>query len=112
MRRRFAAIEPAWQRLWESAGGYIFQSHGWIGTWLSAMSERRDIKLQIALAWDGDQLRGAWPCAVHRRSGLRVLNWAAQLFSDYCDCLVNPAEAADDVIPLLWERSFGPVDLT
>lgn len=100
---RFAAIRPAWQRLWESAGGYIFQSDGWIGTWHSEVSERRDVKLQIALAWDGDQLLGAWPCAVHRRSGLRVLTWAAQLFSDYCDCLVDPAAETDFVIDVLWK---------
>jgi CelD/BcsL family acetyltransferase involved in cellulose biosynthesis len=110
---RFAAIRPAWQRLWESTGGYIFQSHDWIGGWHSAIADRRDIKLQVALAWDGDHLRGVWPCAVHRRSGLRVLSWAAQLFSDYCDCLVDPAGEADSVIPSLWEAiaRFGGFDL-
>jgi CelD/BcsL family acetyltransferase involved in cellulose biosynthesis len=100
---RFAAIRPAWQRLWDSAGGYIFQSHDWVDAWHSAISERRDIKLQVALAWDGDQLRGVWPCAVHRRSGLRVLTWAGQLFSDYCDCLVDPSDEADGVVALLWD---------
>jgi CelD/BcsL family acetyltransferase involved in cellulose biosynthesis len=100
---RFAAIGPPWQRLWESSGGYIFQSHDWIGAWHSALLDRRDIKLQIALAWDGDQLRGVWPCAVHRRTGLRVLTWAGQLFSDYCDCLVDPGDEAEGVIASLWE---------
>jgi CelD/BcsL family acetyltransferase involved in cellulose biosynthesis len=99
---RFAAVRPAWQRLWDNAGGYIFQSHDWISAWHSTISDRRDFKLQIALAWEGDQLRGAWPCTVHRRSGLRVLSWAAQLFSDYCDCLVDPATEQEGVIPLLW----------
>ncbi len=100
---RFAAVRADWQQLWERAGGYIFQSHDWIGTWHSVLSERRDIKLLVALAWDGDRLCGAWPCSVTRRSGLRVLTWAAQLFSDYCDCLVEPAGEAKDVPALLWE---------
>jgi CelD/BcsL family acetyltransferase involved in cellulose biosynthesis len=110
---RFAAIRPAWQQLWERSGSFIFQGHDWIAGWLSAMGGRRDIRLHIALAWDGDQLRGAMPCAVHRRSGLRVLSWTAQLFSDYCDCLADPACEGDAVISLLWGslNQFGRFDL-
>jgi CelD/BcsL family acetyltransferase involved in cellulose biosynthesis len=110
---RFAAIRPAWQQLWESAGGYIFQSHDWIAAWHSAISERRDIKLQVAVAWDGDQLRGVWPCSIQRRSGLRVLTWAAQLFSDYCDCLVDPGDEGDGIVALLWDTivRYGGFDL-
>jgi CelD/BcsL family acetyltransferase involved in cellulose biosynthesis len=53
------------------------------------------------------------PCAVHRRSGLRVLGWAAQLFSDYCDCLVDPACEEADIVPSLWEGlvQLGGFDL-
>jgi CelD/BcsL family acetyltransferase involved in cellulose biosynthesis len=110
---RFAAIQPAWQQLWQSSGGYIFQSHAWIAGWLRAVHDRKEIKLQIALAWDGDRLCAAMPCAVHRRSGLRVQTWAAQLFSDYCDCLVDPAHANAAMLQLLWNalRRFGGFDL-
>ncbi|HEY4040353.1 MAG TPA: GNAT family N-acetyltransferase [Rhodopila sp.] len=101
---RFSAIQQAWRQLWERSGGFIFQSYDWIAGWLSAVSDRRDIKLQIAVAWDGDTLRGAMPCAVHRRSGLRVLTWAAQLFSDYCDCLVDPDRRWTEVLPPLWDE--------
>ncbi|WP_428537784.1 GNAT family N-acetyltransferase [Rhodopila sp.] len=109
---RFAAIQPAWQQLWESSGGHIFQSHAWIAGWLGGVHGRREIKLQIALAWEGDRLGGAMPCAVHRRSGLRVLTWAAQLFSDYCDCLLDPPHASA-AMPVLWSalRRFGGFDL-
>jgi CelD/BcsL family acetyltransferase involved in cellulose biosynthesis len=100
---RFGAIQQAWQQLWERSGGFIFQGHDWIAAWHSAVSDRRDIRLQLAVAWDGDQLCGAMPCAVHRRSGLRVLSWAAQIFSDYCDSLVDPAHEWTDVLPLLWD---------
>ena len=53
------------------------------------------------------------PCAVHRRSGLRILTWAAQLFCDYCDCLVDPTYRADDILESLWDSliRFGGFDL-
>jgi CelD/BcsL family acetyltransferase involved in cellulose biosynthesis len=110
---RFATIQLAWQQLWERSGGYVFQSHGWIAGWLAGVRGRKEIRLQIILAWDGDRLGGAMPFAVHRRSGLRVLNWAAQLCSDYCDCLVDPAYDSASVLSLLWNElgRFGGFDL-
>lgn len=110
---RFAAIQQAWHELWERSEAYIFQSHEWITGWLTADKGRKEIKLQIALAWDGDRLCAAIPCTVYRRSGLRVLTWAAQVFSDYCDCLVDPAYGGARMLPLLWEklRRFGGFDL-
>jgi CelD/BcsL family acetyltransferase involved in cellulose biosynthesis len=100
---RFGEIQQAWRQLWERSGGFIFQTHDWIAGWHLAVSDRREIKFQVAVAWDGDHLCGAMPCAVHRRSGLRVLTWAAQLFSDYCDCLVDPAHERTGVLPSLWD---------
>ena len=110
---RFASIQPAWRQLWDRSGGYIFQSYDWIAGWLVGVQDRKEIRLQIALAWDGDRLCGAMPCAVHRRSGLRVLNWAAQLCSDYCDCLLDPAYQSSLMLPLLWDElhRFGGFDL-
>ena len=43
------------------------------------------------------------PCAIHRRSGLRILNWAAQLFSDYCDCLIGPSLSTPVILSLMWD---------
>ena len=110
---RFFSIKQAWRQLWERSGGFIFQDHDWISGWLSGMQGRRELKLLVALIWDGETLRAAMPCAVHRRSGLRVLTWAAQLFSDYCDCLVDPAHEAAGVMPMLWNgiQRFGGFDL-
>ncbi len=110
---RFATLQEAWHQLWTCSGGYIFQSHDWITGWLLGTKDRKEIKLQIALAWDGDRLCAAMPCAVHRRSGLRVLTWAAQLFSDYCDCLVDPASQQSGILSLLWQElvRFGGFDL-
>jgi CelD/BcsL family acetyltransferase involved in cellulose biosynthesis len=110
---RFAAIRAPWRDLWERSGGYIFQDHDWIAGWLSGIRDRRDIKLQVALARDGDRLIGVMPCAVHRRSGLRVLTWGAQPFNDYCDCLVDPALDTASVLTSLWDglRRSGGFDL-
>src|SRR5690349_2805493 len=53
------------------------------------------------------------PCAVHRRKGLRILHFAAQLFSDYCDCLIDPAHDPAVLMPLLWDglKQSGGFDL-
>jgi CelD/BcsL family acetyltransferase involved in cellulose biosynthesis len=112
-RERFDAIRLTWQLLWKRSGAFIFQEHSWIAGWLTAVSNRRDIRLQIAVAWNGETLVGAIPCAIHRRSGLRVLSWAAQLFSDYCDCLVDIAWQWTDVLPPLWDQllAAGGFDL-
>jgi len=110
---RFAALREPWQRLWAASNGRIFQSHDWISGWLAGMRDRKEIRLQIALAWEGDCLAAAMPCAVHRRSGVRILNWAAQRFSDYCDCLVDQAQDRSVLLPLLWDgmKQFGGFDL-
>lgn len=110
---RLAAVKQEWDRLWDRSGGYVFQSHDWVTGWLDGSRDRRDIRLRIALAWEGDTLLGVMPCAVERRSGLRVLTWAAQLFSDYCDCLVDPAHSCPDVLESLWTglRRFGGFDI-
>jgi CelD/BcsL family acetyltransferase involved in cellulose biosynthesis len=110
---RFATIRQAWRQLCERSDGTIFQDHDWISGWLSGVRDRKEIKLQVALAWDGDRLCGVMPCAVHRRSRLRVLTWAAQHFSDYCDCLVDPDYDYADLLQLLWDRlwQFGGFDV-
>jgi CelD/BcsL family acetyltransferase involved in cellulose biosynthesis len=110
---QFDALREPWQRLWTSTNGHIFQGHDWITGWLTGVRDRKEIRLQVALAWDGDHLAAAMPCAVHRRTGLRILHFAAQLFSDYCDCLIDPAHDPAVVLPLLWDglKQSGGFDL-
>ncbi|HEX2943267.1 MAG TPA: GNAT family N-acetyltransferase [Rhodopila sp.] len=108
---RFAAVGSAWQSPWQRAGGRIFQRHDWLSGWLEGVQDRREIRPYMVLAWDGPVLVGALPCAVHRRSGVRLLQWAAQVFSDYCDVLIDPAHP--DILPVLWEAMWrcGGFDL-
>ena len=110
-RLRFIEIRDNWQNLWCRSNGFIFQSHAWLTGWLEGMHDRKEARLLIAVVWDGDLLRGAMPCAVHRRSGLKVLTWAAQLFSDYCDCLIEPGY--ESTLPTMWDalRQNGGFDL-
>lgn len=110
---RFIALKDPWQRLWDQAGSHIFQTHNWIAGWIAGTRGRKDIRLQIALVWDGNSLVGIMPCAVYRRSGLRVLQWAAQLFSDYCDCVINSVYGSSVVMRRLWDamRQTGGFDL-
>nr|WP_294529679.1 GNAT family N-acetyltransferase [uncultured Rhodopila sp.] len=110
---RFEALKDAWERLRTASGSRIFQSHDWISGWLAGVRDRKEIRLQIALAWEGDRLAAALPCAVHRRSGLRILSWSAQLFSDYCDGLVEPTSDRAVLLPMLWDamKQFGGFDL-
>ena len=85
---RFVALRDPWQRLWTNSGGYIFQSHDWITGWLAGVKSRKDIRLLTTLAWTATDC-GSCP-AVHRRKGFRVLHFAAQIFNDFCDCLIDP----------------------
>jgi len=100
---RLAAVRDQWQDLWARAGSHVFQTHDWISGWVSGVRDRKEIRLQIALAWDGDSLVGIMPCATYRRSGLRILRWAAELFSDYCDCVIDPAYGRSVVLTSLWD---------
>ena len=110
---RFLAIKPAWRVLWEQSGGFVFQDYDWISGWLAGVQHRRDVKFQLALVWDGEKLCGAMPCAIHRRSGIRQLTWAAQVLSDYCDCLLDPVYEPERILLSLWDSlyDYGGFDL-
>jgi CelD/BcsL family acetyltransferase involved in cellulose biosynthesis len=99
----FAVIHTPWQALWTRSAAYIFQHHDWLSGWMNGVAGRREIRVLIALAWDNETLVGALPMAVHRRRGLRILNWAGQLFSDYCDGLLDPLVDRNVILPALWQ---------
>ena len=85
---RFAEIKPQWNALWRRCRARVFQTHEWIETWLQA--SRGYATPRIAVAWCDDELLAAVPLAIRRRFGLRTLEWAAQILSDYCDALATP----------------------
>lgn len=112
-RARLALVRDAWQSLWDRCGIDIFQHHAWIAGWVDAITDRGDARPLIGLAWEGDRLVAAMPCAVHRQYGVRTLQWAAQRLTDYCDALVDVHAAEPRTLQRLWAamRAGGGFDV-
>ncbi|TPJ66502.1 GNAT family N-acetyltransferase [Mesorhizobium sp. B2-7-1] len=109
---RLAEIAPAWSALWQRAGGLVFQHPDWIAAWWRTTPQQERRALRIGLAWNGDRLEGVIALATFRRSGIRILEWAAKDHSDYGDALVAP-DSDPRAISRLWQYVFdqGGFDL-
>ena len=78
----FARLENDWNELWRRAHGAVFKAipgsaHGCTGTPL-----RPKWRLHVAVARRDGQVAAILPLAVRRHHGVRVLEFAAQRFSD------------------------------
>lgn len=71
------------------SGGGVFQHYAWIEGWW-ASNAGSTYEPSVGVCWDGDDLVAVLPCAVARYKGVRVLEWAAQAFSDYGDGIGAP----------------------
>ncbi|MBN8535307.1 MAG: GNAT family N-acetyltransferase [Rhizobiales bacterium] len=98
---RLSEIGPVWDTLWRCAGAPIFQSHAWISAWWTHLADHSARELLIVLAWRGDQLLAVLPLAIHRRLGLRMLEWAGRDVCDYCDALMMPG-SSPDLLTRMW----------
>jgi CelD/BcsL family acetyltransferase involved in cellulose biosynthesis len=99
--RRLRELETAWDALWRRSGAGIFQSYHWVsGWWMRGHAER----LHIALAWDDGELVAVLPLVVLRWRGVRILQWAAQSASDYCDGLASSADALRQLWTIVYMR--------
>ncbi|PZA12937.1 GNAT family N-acetyltransferase [Rhodopseudomonas palustris] len=87
---RLQEIGDAWETLWEQADAPVFQCHAWVAAWWHAVPDPHRRGLMIVLAWSGDRLDAVMPLAICRLHGIRVLEWAAKDYSDYCDVLLRP----------------------
>jgi CelD/BcsL family acetyltransferase involved in cellulose biosynthesis len=96
---RFREIKPHWDALWQRCDAHVFQTHAWIEGWLRASHGYATPR--IAVAWHDGEILAAFPLAIQRRFGLRILQWSAQTLSDYCDALATPEAASQ--LPVLWE---------
>ena len=86
---RFQALRAVWDALWTQSRSGVFQSHGWTAAWWAECA--RYHRLRIVCAWQSDgTLIAILPLCIRRLHGIRVLEWAAQPYSDYCD-VVMPA---------------------
>lgn len=98
---RLIEIGPQWRDLCENAGASIFQSHAWISAWAGAVTDLDARDLRIVVAWRGEKIDAVAPFAIRRKYGLRVLEWAAQGYSDYCDAVLRPG-AAPSLLAQMW----------
>lgn len=101
---RLMEIGPQWRELCDNAGASLFQSHAWIGAWAATVQGACD--LRIVVAWRGDRIDALAPLAIRRKCGLRVLEWAAQGYSDYCDAVLRPG-AAPSLLAQMWRALEG-----
>jgi len=98
---RLAAVAPAWDALWQSLDGLIFQNHAWVSAWWRTLPDGDSSALRIGLAWKGDVLLAVMPLCLRHRKGLRFLEWAASPFTDYPDVLAAP-QCPQAPIEALW----------
>lgn len=93
----FARLEDGWDELWRRAYGSVFQSHSWIGAWRQHDADAKAWRLHVAIARRDGQVAAILPLAIRRYHGVRILEFAAQRFSDYCDGIGPP-----DLLQELW----------
>ncbi|TPK90832.1 GNAT family N-acetyltransferase [Mesorhizobium sp. B2-4-17] len=99
---RLAEITPAWSALWRRVGGLVFQHPEWIAAWWRTTPHQELRTLRIGLAWNGDRLDGVIALATFKRSGIRILEWAAKDHSDYGDALFAP-DNDPQALSRLWQ---------
>ena len=107
---RFQEIRGAWDTLWVRSGSGLFQSHGWIAAWWSECADHH--RLRILCAWQDDgALLAILPLCIRRWHGVRVLEWAAQPYSDYCDVVMQAID--ERLLDRMWTHvtKLGGYDL-
>lgn len=93
----FARLEDSWDELWRRAHGSVFQSHSWIDAWLQHDPGAKAWRLHVAVARRDGRVAAILPLAIRRYRGVRILEFTAQRFSDYCDGIGPP-----DLLQELW----------
>jgi CelD/BcsL family acetyltransferase involved in cellulose biosynthesis len=95
----FTRLQDDWNEFWRRAHGAVFQSHSWISAWLQGDPDARKWRLHLAVARRDGRIAAILPMAIRRYHGVRVLEFAAQRFSDYCDGIGPP-----DLLQALWSK--------
>jgi CelD/BcsL family acetyltransferase involved in cellulose biosynthesis len=100
---RLSAIAGSWNALWSCTHAGAFQSHGWISAWWANLGSIRS-QLLIAVAWERGEAVAILPLAIERRLGARVLVWAGEAVSDYCDALAADGPTGHQALAGLWAK--------
>ncbi len=100
---RLSAVAEPWAALWSGTEASAFQSHPWISAWWASLGVGA-AELLVAVAWDRDAAVAILPLAIERRRGARVLVWAGEAVSDYCDALAADNPAGHQALAQLWGK--------
>ena len=100
---RLAEIAKSWHALWFSTHASAFQSHGWISAWWATLGSMQS-QLWIAVAWDRGTAVAILPLAIEQRLAARVLVWAGEAVSDYCDALATDCSIGHQALAGLWAK--------
>ncbi|MFJ3716699.1 GNAT family N-acetyltransferase [Streptomyces sp. NPDC090057] len=102
----FAALAPAWGRLYERCSAATpFQHHAWLHSWWRSYGAPG--RLRVLVVRRGDELVGAAPLMLVRRP-LPALVPLGGAISDYGDVLLDDADdgrAADALADALWDAA-------
>ncbi len=99
--KRLRELMSPWHALWLEESGCIFQSYQWVSDWWTA--RQASFRLHVAIAWNANRLIAVLPLVIHHWRKARILEWAAQSFSDYCDALCD----SPDILQELWTHAHN-----
>jgi CelD/BcsL family acetyltransferase involved in cellulose biosynthesis len=114
-RSALAAIGPAWEDLFERAGGahQVFQTHGFVSSWAETFIEPDAhagskascvCELTIVTLHRNGRLVLVWPLVLQRRFGLKIVSWLGEPFAQYADMIVDPHESALPLMRAAWRH--------
>ncbi len=98
-------LRPQWSELWLRSAANVFQHHDWIEAWWNSAAGST-CEPSIGMCWRDGDLVAVLPLVVNRLKGIRVLEWAAQAFSDYCDGFGEPDLMPDLLDAVIAEARF------
>ncbi len=97
---RFMQLRRPWGELCRDSNASPFQSHEWLAANVSILPGAA--VLEVATLSVADRLVAALPLVVHRRHGVRFLEFIGQPYSDYCDGI-----GSHDHVESLWGSVIG-----
>lgn len=97
----FLALGREWEDLESRCGCHLFQSHGFLRSWLDTGARRENVRPALVLYREGGTLRAVFPGCLARRMKVPFLTWMGGFsIIDYGDILFDPAASlqVDDFV--------------
>jgi len=110
----FYGLEKEWQDMCTRSTHYYFQTFQWMVNWWVYFGQKRDSKLHIVVAREGDTIVFIWPLIIERKRSWKILRWMGADINDYCDVLIDDSvESPLEYVTAAWNvlKSTEKVDL-